>query len=86
MELTVETNCPTQWKFSYESDDPQLEELYELAKRDQWNVTEDINWDRPTRDDCDIIDPAQGALRQTKFFQSLDAETQDRSRRTRPRT
>ena len=76
MELTVETTCPTQWKFSYESDDPQLDELYELAKKDQWNVTEDIDWDRQIRDDADILDRSQDLFGGTKFFQSLSAETQ----------
>ncbi len=76
MELKLETTCPTQWKFSYESDDPQLDELYELAKRDQWNVTEDIDWDLQIRDDSEILDSSQDLLHQTKFFQSLSAETQ----------
>ena len=76
MKLTVETTCPTQWKFEYESNDPELDELYEMAKRDQWNVSEDINWDRDIRDDGDVLDPKTNILSNTKFYKSLNKQTQ----------
>ncbi|KAA0233764.1 MAG: hypothetical protein JJLCMIEE_03619 [Acidimicrobiales bacterium] len=76
MELVIDTTCPTQWNFAYKSDDPRLDELYELAKRDQWNVTEDINWDQQVRDDSEILDRSEDMFAQTKFFRSLSADTQ----------
>ena len=55
MELQIETNCPTTWKFEYESDNPALDNLYEIAKRDQWNVSVDIDWEQNIREDSDVF-------------------------------
>ena len=41
MKLSLVNTCPTEWRFDYESTDPELENLYELAKANQWNVTSD---------------------------------------------
>ncbi|MDP6377716.1 MAG: ferritin-like domain-containing protein [Pseudomonadales bacterium] len=76
MKLIVENTCPTQWRFEYESTDPELENLYELAKTNQWNVSTDINWDRPIQDDCDILARSENALGRSKFFTSLSKEVQ----------
>jgi hypothetical protein len=76
MQLVVENTCPTQWRFEYESNDPELENLYELAKTNQWNVTTDINWDRDIRGDADILDRNEDPLGRSKFFQTLSKQTQ----------
>ncbi|MEE8325665.1 MAG: ferritin-like domain-containing protein [candidate division NC10 bacterium] len=76
MKLVIENTCPTQWRFEYESANPELEDLYELAKTDQWNVTTDINWDRVIREDSDILAPNEDAFARSKFFASLGKGTQ----------
>ena len=77
MQLVVENTCPTQWRFEYESTDPELENLYELAKTNQWNVTTDINWDRDIRGDADILAREEDPLGGSKFFQTLSKQTQE---------
>ncbi len=76
MKLVVENTCPTQWRFEYESNDPELENLYELAKTNQWNVTTDINWDQEIKNDSDILARKENPLGRSKFFARLSKETQ----------
>lgn len=76
MKLTVENTCPTQWRFEYDSTDPELNNLYELAKTNQWNVSTDINWEREVKDDCDILARNENPLGRSKFFTTLSKETQ----------
>ncbi len=76
MKLQVETTCPTQWKFEYESNDPQLDDLYERAKTDQWNVSVDIDWEKGIREDNDVFKRTETPMAQTKFFKSLSKQTQ----------
>jgi hypothetical protein len=76
MKLQIETTCPTQWKFEYESDDPQLNDLYERAKADQWNSSVDIDWDKGIREDSDVFKREETPLAQTRFFKSLNKQTQ----------
>ncbi len=76
MKLKVETTCPTQWKFEYESSDPQLDDLYERAKTDQWNVSTDIDWEKGIREDSDVFKREETPLAQTSFFKSLNKQTQ----------
>ena len=77
MQLKIETTCPTVWKFDYESKDPELDELYELAKKNQWNVTTDIDWEHGIREDSDILDRGENALAHSNFFKSLSKQTQN---------
>jgi rubrerythrin len=53
---------------------PQLDRLYENAKRDQWNVSTTINWDRPI--EKDVLDMSQMPMFQTDLYRSLGAERQ----------
>ncbi len=76
MKLEVETTCPTQWHFEYESNDPALDDLYERAKKDQWNVSVDIPWDKGLREDSDVFKRAETPITRTKFFNSLSEQTQ----------
>jgi hypothetical protein len=76
VKLQVETTCPTQWKFEYESSDPQLDELYERAKKNQWNVSVDIDWDKGIRSDDDVFKRDETPVTQTKFFKSLSKRMQ----------
>lgn len=77
MQLKIETTCPTVWKFEYESTDTELDDLYELAKKNQWNVTTDIDWERPMRGDADILDRGENVMARSKFFKSLSKQTQN---------
>ncbi|HXH83398.1 MAG TPA: diiron oxygenase [Candidatus Tectomicrobia bacterium] len=45
----------TLFQHGYPADAPDLRRLYELAKRDQWNVSRDIDWAQPA-------DPEEGVL------------------------
>jgi hypothetical protein len=47
----IATTCPTAWTTSYLPDDDRLRELYDKAKRDQWNATM-LDWSRD-------VDPAR---------------------------
>ncbi len=76
MNLQIETTCPTTWKFDYQSDNPELDNLYEMAKRDQWNVSVDIDWDQTMRDDGDVFARAETGIAQTDFFKKLNKTTQ----------
>ncbi|MCP4007683.1 MAG: ferritin-like domain-containing protein [bacterium] len=42
------TPLKTLWKFDYESNVKALHDLYEVAKKEQWNATTDIPWDLET--------------------------------------
>ena len=76
MQLIVENTCPTQWRFEYESTDPELENLYELAKANQWNVSTDIDWDRGIVEDSDILAREEDPLGRSRFFKTLSKCTQ----------
>ena len=76
MELQIETKCPTTWKFEYESDNPALDNLYEIAKRDQWNVSVDIDWEQNIREDSDVFARGETSIAQTEFFSKLSKTTQ----------
>ena len=75
MQLSVVNTCPTEWRFDYESNDPELENLYELAKTNQWNVTTDINWDQGIRSDSDILARSENVLGRSKFFETLSKQS-----------
>jgi hypothetical protein len=76
MKLVVENTCPTQWRFEYESTDPELENLYELAKTNQWNVTTDIDWEQQIKSDSDILARNENPLGRSKFFTRLSKNVQ----------
>jgi hypothetical protein len=76
MKLSLVNTCPTEWRFDYESKDPELENLYELAKTNQWNATTDIDWEQEIRSDSDILARNENPLGRSKFFQTLSKETQ----------
>ena len=76
MKLVVENTCPTQWRFEYESTDPALENLYELAKTNQWNATTDIDWEQQIKGDSDILARNENPLGRSKFFTRLSKNVQ----------
>ena len=56
-EEIVPTALQTLWKFDYETNIKALRELYEVAKREQWNAASDIPWESEIETDGDILDP-----------------------------
>jgi hypothetical protein len=52
---TVAARYDAVFQHAYPVEHPELRRLYENAKRDQWNVSRDIAWDRP-------VDLEQGVL------------------------
>jgi len=51
----VRTQHDTIFRHVYTSDQPELHRLYENAKRDQWNASRDIPWDRPVDAEAGIV-------------------------------
>ena len=45
---TIDTTVQALWRFDYDSNIKQLRDLYEVAKKEQWNAAVDVPWDIPT--------------------------------------
>jgi rubrerythrin len=54
---------------------PQMDRLYENAKRDQWNVTTTLNWDQAIGGE--VLDMSAMPMFQTELYQSLSAHQKD---------
>jgi hypothetical protein len=65
------TPLRTVWRFDYESKVRALRDLYEVAKREQWNAASDIPWDDGIAFDGEILDPRQDALQDFDFIERL---------------
>ncbi|HTW87650.1 MAG TPA: ferritin-like domain-containing protein, partial [Candidatus Binataceae bacterium] len=61
--------------FDYDVRFPQLDRLYENAKRDQWNVSTTINWDRPISGPP--LNMSVLPICRTETYRALGAERQD---------
>ena len=68
------TQLKTQWKFDYEPKIKALRDLYEVAKKQQWNAATDIPWQLEIDKDGDILDPEQDPLRGFDFIEALPEE------------
>ncbi|MFQ5698618.1 MAG: ferritin-like domain-containing protein [Myxococcota bacterium] len=68
------TQVRTTWKFDYDSNIKALRDLYEVAKKEQWNAASDIPWDLKIEPDGDILDPRQDMFREFDFVKSLPEE------------
>ncbi len=64
----------TLWNFDYETNLKPLRDLYEVAKKQQWNAATDIPWDLEIDTDGDILDPRQDQLREFDFIKQLPEE------------
>lgn len=60
--------------FDYDIRFPQLDRLYENAKRDQWNVTTTINWEQPVAGQ--ILDFTTLPMFQTELYRSMSPANQ----------
>ncbi|MEB2345755.1 MAG: ferritin-like domain-containing protein [Deltaproteobacteria bacterium] len=45
---TIDTAVQALWRFDYDSNIKQLRDLYEVAKKEQWNAALDVPWDIKT--------------------------------------
>ncbi len=66
----------TLWRFDYDSNIKALRDLYETAKKQQWNAATDINWTLEIDKEGDILDPSQDAFREFDFVKALPEEKQ----------
>jgi rubrerythrin len=68
----VHTPLDSVFHWDYDVKSPQLDRLYENAKRDQWNVSTTINWDRPI--EREVLDMTMMPMFQTELYRSLSEE------------
>ncbi|MBW2243764.1 MAG: ferritin-like domain-containing protein [Deltaproteobacteria bacterium] len=72
----IVANVKTLWKFDYEPKIKALRDLYEVAKREQWNAATDVPWDLEIDASGDILDPSQDAFRELDAIKALPEKTQ----------
>ncbi|HYA35930.1 MAG TPA: ferritin-like domain-containing protein [Candidatus Binataceae bacterium] len=74
---TTEITTPVEnvFDWNYDVRFPQLDRLYENAKRDQWNVSTTINWNRPI--EREVLDMSQMPMFQTELYRSLSQERRE---------
>ncbi len=72
----IVTQLTTYWKFDYEPKIKALRDLYEVAKKQQWNAATDISWDLEIDPNGNILDPSQDALRDLDVIKALPDEVQ----------
>ncbi|MBW2281147.1 MAG: ferritin-like domain-containing protein [Deltaproteobacteria bacterium] len=60
----IVTQLTTHWQFDYEPKVKALRDLYEVAKREQWNVETDIDWTLEIDKDGDILAQEQDPTRE----------------------
>ncbi len=72
----IVTPLKTLWRFDYDSNVKALRDLYEVAKKEQWNAATDIPWDLKT--DPATVGNLQGRdqdpLEELDFVRSLPTE------------
>ncbi len=70
------TTLTTVWKFDYETKIKALRDLYEVAKKEQWNAAADIPWELEIDPSGDILDPRQDLFREFDFVKALPESEQ----------
>ncbi|HUO05012.1 MAG TPA: ferritin-like domain-containing protein [Candidatus Binataceae bacterium] len=68
----VHTPLESIFHWEYDVKFPQMDRLYENAKRDQWNVSTTLNWDRPI--DNEVLDMSMMPIFQTELYKSQSDE------------
>src|SRR6267142_4831236 len=63
----------TLWDYDYEPTHPELDTLYETAKKNQWNGSTAIDWSRPLGAEGPVLN-VQMAFSGTNFFSRLTPE------------
>ena len=77
---TILTSFDTNYAWNYGSVKEGLRDLYEKAKRDQWNATTQLAWDTPVEPESEIIPDAFNPLRGFAPYDRLDRREQARLR------
>ena len=70
------TQIRTLWKFDYEPKIKALRDLYEIAKKEQWNAAYDVPWELEIDQSGDILDPRQDEFREFDVVKALAEEKQ----------
>jgi hypothetical protein len=70
----IVTQLTTHWEFDYEPKVKALRDLYEVAKREQWNVSTDIDWGLEIDKEGDILARPQDPTRELDVVQALPEE------------
>ncbi|MBW2244982.1 MAG: ferritin-like domain-containing protein [Deltaproteobacteria bacterium] len=70
----IVTQLKTLWNFDYEPKIKALRDLYEVAKKEQWNAATDVPWDLEIDEGGDILDPSQDRMRDFEFVKALPEE------------
>ncbi len=73
------TPLKTVWKFDYETHVKALRDLYEKAKKEQWNAATDIPWDLEINKEGvgDIMDPSGERFPRYDFVKALSDEKRE---------
>jgi hypothetical protein len=72
---TIDTTVKALWRFDYDSNIKPLRDLYEVAKREQWNAATDIPWEIET-DPADVGDMSAPNAEPFDFVKALPREKQ----------
>ncbi|HTY55865.1 MAG TPA: ferritin-like domain-containing protein [Candidatus Binataceae bacterium] len=73
---TIPSTFQTCFQREYACQAPDLRRLYENAKRDQWNVSKDIDWSTPVDLDRGIVADELIDIHGSEFWNCLDAKRQ----------
>lgn len=65
------------WDWSYAIEQTKLDELYQKAKREQWNADVEIDWSQPVDPAGKILDAERMAFLQLAFFRKLSPAQRD---------
>jgi hypothetical protein len=71
---TILTSFDTSYAWNYASVKQGLRDLYEKAKREQWNGTQQLSWDTAVDPESEIIPAAFNPLQDYAPFKRLDAK------------
>ena len=77
---TILTSFDTNYVWNYGSVKEGLRDLYEKAKRDQWNATQQLDWKTDVDPESEIIPAAVNPLQSYGPYQKLDAREKKRLR------
>ena len=75
---TILTSFDTNYAWNYGSVKEGLRDLYEKAKRDQWNSTQQLDWKTDVDPESEIIPAAVNPLQSYGPYQKLDAREKQR--------
>ncbi|MBW2360602.1 MAG: ferritin-like domain-containing protein, partial [Deltaproteobacteria bacterium] len=72
---TIDTTVQAFWRYDYETNIKALRDLYEVAKKEQWNAATDIPWEIET-DPMDVGDMSAPNAEPFDFVKALPEEKQ----------